>query len=522
MGGVDTLRGCAFQIVQTVSDIVELLPDPRIASVRVESPDDDVVDYETLDADGRRLACWQAKTRQDADSWGAVELAAVLVKWAQAADAKRVDFTFVTDGRLGTTGQKLDDLIAAVRENPDPQLLTAAMTMGHGSKPVALPSVAVLQRVRIRPGVGSSEHTLAVLERNIQRLLERSRLATTTDAENAANRLFRLLFVRGGEFDVGRRTFSRAELLAVVGLDESDLSGGVAWSDALAAQLRYAVAAAGQRPPHFLPLEVVAVSTQPAVLRLLGPGDFGGDGDQRTLSDVLDDPVVVLVGATGQGKTTSLNQLAVHAANEGMIPIRFAASGHVAGALERRIRNIAEDALAQQLSPGAFACLLAAPGLLLLIDGISEIDDEARDALRADLQHLAVQRPLRIVATARDLPKAVSVADAVAPPRAYQLTPLDRAMRREIVGRLPGLQSGVVDDIEARLGDAVDNPMLFMMALSVSGDGVPESRAAVYEQFLHGLVARSGRADADDVLTVLGTAWAAMIGRDQRAADRYT
>lgn len=316
MGGVDTLRGCAFQIVQTVSDIVELLPDPRIASIRVEGVDD-VVDYETLDAEGRRLGCWQAKTRQDSDSWGAAELAAVLVEWGAKADAKRVAFTFVTDGRLGTSGQKLDDLIQAVRTNPDPQLLSAATTMGRGGKPVSLPSVEVLQRVRIRSGVGSAEQTLAVLERNIQRLLERSRIVTTTDAENAANQLFRLLFVRGGEFDLNRRTFSRVDLLAELGLDESDLGGGVAWSDALAGQLRQAVAAASQRPAHFIPLDVVAVSTQPAVLRLLGPGDLSGDDGPQNLSDVLDDPAVVLVGATGQGKTTSLNHLAVQAADEG-------------------------------------------------------------------------------------------------------------------------------------------------------------------------------------------------------------
>jgi hypothetical protein len=204
------------------------------------------------------------------------------------------------------------------------------------------------------------------------------------------------------------------------------------------------------------------------------------------------------------------------------IPIRFSASGHIAGALQRRIRNVAEDALSQQLAPGALAVLLAAPGLLLLIDGISEVDEHTRAALRADLQHLATQRLLRVVATARDLPKAVSVVDAVAAPKAYQLTSLNRVMRREIVGRLPGIHPDLVDHIEARLGDAVDNPMLFVMALSVAGDGVPESRAAVYEQFLRGLVARSGMANADDVLTALGIAWAAMIGHDQRAADRYT
>ena len=76
--------------------------------------------------------------------------------------------------------------------------------------------------------------------------------------------------------------------------------------------------------------------------------------------------------------------------------------------------------------------------------------------------------------------------------------------------------------IEHRLGSAADNPMLFLMALSLSGDGVPRRRAEVYEQFIRGLVARAGVADDDVGLAALGVAWAEMIGRDQRAADHYS
>lgn len=80
----------------------------------------------------------------------------------------------------------------------------------------------------------------------------------------------------------------------------------------------------------------------------------------------------------------------------------------------------------------------------------------------------------------------------------------------------------MVDRIEARLGDTADNPMLFLMALSVSADRVPDSRAEVYQQFLCGLAARAYQSDSEPHVAALGAAWAQLIGRGPRAADHYT
>jgi hypothetical protein len=76
--------------------------------------------------------------------------------------------------------------------------------------------------------------------------------------------------------------------------------------------------------------------------------------------------------------------------------------------------------------------------------------------------------------------------------------------------------------IEHRLGTAANNPLLFLMAVSLSGDGVPHSRAEVYEEFIRGIVARAGVAEEDVGLAALGVAWAEMIARDQRSADHYS
>jgi hypothetical protein len=74
VAGIDTVRGIAFQLAQTLGDVVDLVVDSDGDAVVVEGADD-VVDYEVLDRNGRRLAVRQAKTRREPGTWGATELA---------------------------------------------------------------------------------------------------------------------------------------------------------------------------------------------------------------------------------------------------------------------------------------------------------------------------------------------------------------------------------------------------------------------------------------------------------------
>ena len=76
--------------------------------------------------------------------------------------------------------------------------------------------------------------------------------------------------------------------------------------------------------------------------------------------------------------------------------------------------------------------------------------------------------------------------------------------------------------IEHRLGEAADNPLLFLIALSLIDDDVPDSRAEVYRQFLTGLAVRARVSEDDVALAALGVAWAELIDRGLRAADHYT
>jgi hypothetical protein len=519
MAGIDTVRGVAFQVAQALDDVIDLVVDRHAEIVVIEGADD-VVDYEVLDHHGQRLAVRQAKTRREPGSWGATELARILCAWEELGDADDAEFAFVTDASLNDSGYKLHSLIEAMKARPDEAVLReTATTLGRGG--VRLPSLTVLRRVQILTRMGSTEQVLAKAEMRVLNLLGRGHIATLADATNAVNALFRRLFVIGGEVDLKRRTVSRAEVLGALGLDEASLRDGLAWSDAAAESYRAAMIHASQQSQEFLPFDVVSVAATPMVLRLMEQPGRQGDG-ALPLDAVLDGSSVALIGATGAGKTTTLKYLAGMAAQRGLIPVVLQAAGHTSGALPRRIRHAVEVHLRQPLTVGAVETLLATPSLVLMIDGVSEVDADARDALHGDLERLAAQRPVQIVTTGRDLLQAVAVTTVLdTPVVAYRLTTLNRDSRRQLASAHAHAEH-VVGAIEHRLGDTTDNPMLFLMALNVAANGVPGSRAEVYQQFLRGLAARAGFGDEDIHLAAIGAAWVGLIGRGLRTTDHYT
>jgi energy-coupling factor transporter ATP-binding protein EcfA2 len=514
VSGVGTIKGITFQTVQALSDVVDLVVEGRGEAVTIEGAAD-VVDYEILDRDGRPVAVRQAKARQEPGTWGANELAKILCAWGEVDYADTAEFAFVTDASLSDSGQRLQDLIKDMQLHPDEAVLRQTAASFRGG--LQLPSLEVLRRVHVLTRMGTAETVLAKVEMRILTLLSRARLATPEDAASAANSLLRKLFIIGGSTDSGRRTISRAEVLDALGVDEASLQGDLAWSQETAAAYRAAVAEDSLQGHGFVPMNVVAAAT-PRVLRLLHDPDSLGAA--QSLDAVLGEQAVALVGATGEGKSTALRYLAGIAAQRGLVPVLLEAAGHTAGALPRRVRYEIETVLKRPLTAGAVQHVLAAPELLLVIDGVSEVSADTRASLSSDLDQLAAQRPVRVIAAGRDLPLTIAGAGLPDSTAVFRVTGLDHDGRMKLAAAHGHQQA--VRTIEHRLGSAADNPMLFLMALSLSGDGVPRSRAEVYEQFIRGLVARAGAADDDAGLAALGVAWAEMIAHDQRTADHYS
>lgn len=293
---------------------------------------------------------------------------------------------------------------------------------------------------------------------------------------------------------------------------------GLAWSQETAAAYRAAVAEETAQDRGFVPVGVVSAPAAPRVLRLMD------DPDRRPvpqgLDVVLGEQSAALVGATGMGKSAALRYLARTAAQQGRIPVLFDAFGHTTGALPRRVRYRIEALLKRPLTAGAVSHILAAQDLLLLVDGVSEVSAATRASLAEDLSQLAAQRPVQVIATGRDLPLTADGAALPDSTAVFQMTGLGHDGRRELATAHGGGQA--VRSIEHQLGSATENPQVFLMALSLLGDGIPRSRAETYEQFVRGLTALAKVAEDDVGLAALGAAWAAMIGEGQRTADHYT
>lgn len=78
--------------------------------------------------------------------------------------------------------------------------------------------------------------------------------------------------------------------------------------------------------------------------------------------------------------------------------------------------------------------------------------------------------------------------------------------------------------MEARLGNLVDNPLLFVMALSLAKTGVhAETRGGLFERFVEGLAARpGGEALTDLVFALVRDACFDLRERDLYASDQWT
>ncbi len=520
VAGVDTIRGIGFQQACALGDAVKLVTNPAAAVLRVEGTKD-IVDYETLAADGRRLRVRQAKTRQAPRTWSAGNIAATLDAFAKLSDADGAEFAFVTDGQLGKTGVAVEKIIEAARAGADQaELDTMANAIPRTS--IRLPPSSLLRRVDLLTRAGTLESILDRLELQVLHLMECGRVPTTEDARTAVDRLFRRLFEVGGKPLPEAREVTRQQILDVLGLTDEEVTAGGAWNTQARDAYRAQVLGEPVRPDTVV-LDVLQIHASPRVLQLL-------DGPITATSTAVQPPDallaarhVVLVGPTGTGKTTTLAAARRLAVEGGDVPVVLRADGHVRGALGRRIHDAVRAVLGRRLTVGGVQRLLADDGLLLLVDGVSEVDADSREALRHDLRALAGQRALRIVVTGRDLATARSVLPDDTSASGFSLIGLSRADRRQIAAARMGRGAErQVAQIEETLGNAVDNPMLFGMAVSVREQGGPiQSRPQVYWKFLAGLAARAQFVETDTSFAALGMAWSDLLAMSRRATDGY-
>lgn len=507
MGGIENLRGVAFQHASTLLALIELLEDCRAGSLLVEGQED-IVDYELLDVDGRRIRVVQAKTRSEPYVFWPRDLWDLLRQWAALEAETDTDFELHTDGQLSASASRtvalcLERFHRTAETLEDSELVT--------SEGISCETVA-LRNTHLRTRMGSASALLSIAGARLRRILELTTIPTAEAVDNIINRLYTRCALAGSG---PSQLISRSEAAALVGVALSDIDHREAWSDEVVNRVRAAVNRSAETPD---PLILNAIRTTAAAALRLTVKPISGADDKSKVTDLLDVGSCALVGPAGAGKSTALAVLR-QAAAAAALPVMLSAKGHQEGTLLRRVRMQLEYLAGVRLSTSAEEFIRSRQDLILLIDGAGDEPVSIRDGLFSDITELVNHNPsIKVIVTGRE-----PTVFASWPVEVYKLIGLGHSERAQIAAGLLGTSSeGVCRAVEDALGETVDNPLLFVMALSVaSSASPPRGRVAIYEQFITGLCARRGTDLSMSTRTVFGRAALTLIGQGRRSAGTY-
>jgi hypothetical protein len=560
MAGTDTIQGIAWQQAATLLRCIDVVEDPQLGALRIEGVDD-VIDFETLGADGRLIAARQAKTRVEPYTWGKEELLKVIRRWLDLPAGNDASFEFLTDGSLGPSGVKVRDALQATASD---DFTAIQALLGRSLSPRDQARLARTTVTSRAPSVAAlfnqAEYRLAALlpaQPTVQQALE--------VAGDRVNALYRTLFERGGDPQPDVRLLTREQLATILGVDLTSI-GDDRWD----ARLRDAYLAAVTSPTHRDPVvDVTLMPTdlRPPVLRPLGDPGFRAKGDERLelsaqqpsrgegdrpaqaapdeiaspsrnplpLSTLLEiGPAALLAAPTGAGKSTALMLLRVHAVSLGSVVVIVPAEDYTPGRLAVAVAGAVGRLLGRPLGTSVGHQVLADPTVTIAIDGVSEMPIDYVDALAADLRLLRANGAAcaRLCVVGRDAGALRSVMPGGTEPAAYTLAAFDESARDELTRAVfaekrPDLHGqavlGIRLRIELALGAGASNPLLYTMGLNLAlQNREPTSRADLYRQCIEGMAARSRTRNVEEVMPVLGVAFAQLLNEGRRYTDRYT
>jgi hypothetical protein len=487
VGGTDTFRGCSFQAAYCVRLALDVLE--GAADALLLEGDADVVDAAMENGSNEPVIITQAKTKAEPYVWTPKEVADVLVGWLSTEPVTVTSFEFVTDGSLGPgVASKLDPALHRLVDGAATSEDTAYLTeLGLD------PAHPALQRVVLRSRLPDGRTLLEQATLRVLQLRERVAPVSTEEGRDLVWRLFGEMVLGSGEAERERRKLSRNAIGELLGIPIATIDDVAPWSNALEAAYRDAVADTPARPEWVL-LDLVGRPVPALALIVeLEQGDNSGGKIARPADSVLDrSDDVLLVGPAGSGKTTTLMQLQDAALTRGLLPIYVKVPSYLPHVLERLVRRSLETALERPLAPGTVGQLLGRRDVVVIIDGAGELPAAQRSAFLEDLSTLRLDFPeARLLLAARD-PASVSGLRLTS----FELQHLERVQRREIASEIAPDREDLVTEIEERLGGLVDNPLMFMMALSLGlRDIRPRTRADLFDDFVAGLQARQeGRA----------------------------
>jgi hypothetical protein len=524
VAGVDTVRGIAYQQAQAVLEALALLDDADADCIRVEGVDD-VIDVEVLDAHGRTLSAKQIKVRSEGYTWGKSELLQVLRSWGDLQAADDAEFEFVTDGRLGHSGEAVRRALDAARVGD-----RGPLSFLVGQPPTSELCLR-LSKSRIRIDKATVGALLQRAERRIKAGLTdfRTDAEACLAAEAAVHRLFVVLIESAGKPAALDRIVSRKEIARVLGVPPDQLPDQ-RWPGSLRGVY---VASVAQTAIDRVVRQRFANPTSLSMVHQLGQQAFEAL-DVHAI--VMGAPASILVGATGTGKTTACQLIARDAAGSDGVVVLAHAESYLSGRLDDLVADAVAEVVGRPMPTSTGRQVVADSSAVLVIDGASEISDSTRDALANELQaHVSRNRGVRVVLVGRDVAALRSMLPRRATPQVLTLAGLDRHQKidlaRIVLDDVSDLSGGglaeaairaVVAQAESALASAADNPYLFTMAVMLIARGITFSnRAALYEAFIHDLAARTGARGITSTARVLGIAYAGLLDEARRYADSY-
>ena len=516
MGGVDTYRGIAYQHAQAVLSALDVLESDQFAAIRVEGADD-AIDIELLDANGRVAVGKQAKVRADEYTWAKAELVGLLRRWAAVDAPDGASFQFLTDGRLGPSGEKVKDALAeaaAGRRGPLAKLL---------GEEAGGETVRRVARATVVQDPGGTGALLARADRQVMALLPsaRSGADAVEQARSAVDALFRLLLDHACRPDAADRVVSRDQICGALGIPVS-ATAVLAWRGDV--RDRYLAAVIAEAP----------AAAVPARLRPEESSGPPGEGVDALLADGAAPAAVA--GPTGAGKSTAARELRAAAAAQGRVVVVAHAETYIPGRVDALVADAVSDVLGSEVPTLTGRQVLAETDTVVVIDGVSEVPEPVRSALAEDLRApVAAGRGARLVLLGRGLAAVRSVLPASSAPSLFRMEPFGRerreALAESVVGNGNGNGTGtgtgtarvVLAQAEEALGDAAGNPMLLEMTLRLIASGVAfGDRAAVYGAFLDRLGEKTGADGLGVATVVLGSCFARLLDEGRRYADPYT
>lgn len=508
MAGTDTARGMGYQHAQSVMTALDVVGDPDLGSLMVEGTED-VMDIAVFNHAGQVEWAKQVKTKDHAYTWSQSELLDVLRKWAALDAAATARFEFVTDGRLGRTGE---DVRAALVAAADGDLGPVATLLD-------LPETDALCRVMARCVIRQDEVgvglVLAAAEREVRTLQAVGPGDAAEMSGHAVDRLFTEISVRAGSSNPDDRVLTEAEILGLVG-GTAAVEPADRWDHLLRAEY---LAAITRLPTEPVVEPTLETPNEPGTL------SFGFGLPVTHLLNSL--KYVTLTGQTGTGKSTTTRVLRREGATTGDVVIITHAEAYVSGRLDSLIAGALSAVVGRDLPSLTGAQALNDDTVTIVVDGVSEVPPSVREALAAQLRpRSSAATGAGIILAGRDALRCRSVFATTVTTANLQVRPFDDNQCQTVAAQ--ALAGSTLDPklavrkAEHALGDMVSNPMLLTMALQLLADGTDfKDRAGLYVGVINQMANRSSTPDISVVTAVLGMTYAGLLDEDRRYATTF-